>query len=94
MGLVLPGERRQLCRSFRTAFSYLGPCMLGRQSEALNTRDSGHTLKQDKVRLNIKVNFFPQRDSPEWSRLPRQAVQMPSLRVSKTTLEKTLSHIV
>ena len=56
-------------------------------------RDSGHTLKQDKFRLDIKGNFFPHGDSPEWSRL-REAVQPAFLEFFKTRLEKSLSHMV
>jgi len=54
------------------------------------TRGNGHKLKQSKFRLNMRKNFFPLRVTEPWSRLPREAVESPSLEIFKTSLDKVL----
>lgn len=56
-------------------------------------RGNGPHLKQDKFTLERKGNLFPYGDSPEWSRVPREAMLSASLRLLKTRLEKALNHI-
>jgi len=47
------------------------------------TRSKGHKLKHRKFRLNMKKSFFPLRVTEHWNRLPREAVDSPSLQIFK-----------
>ena len=49
-----------------------------------------HKLKQRRFRLNRRKNFFPLRVTEPWPRLPRGAVESPSLEIFKTRLDKVL----
>ena len=54
------------------------------------TRGDRHKLKHRKFRLNMRKNFFPLRVMEHWNRLPREAVDSPSLEILKTRLDKVL----
>jgi len=49
-----------------------------------------HKLKQRKLDLNMRKNFFPLRVMEHWNRLPREVVDSPSLEIFKTYLDKVL----
>ena len=53
-------------------------------------QDKGHKLKQRKFQLNTRKNFFTLRVTEPWHRLPREAVEAPSLEIFKTRLDKVL----
>ncbi|KFV85410.1 hypothetical protein N308_09936, partial [Struthio camelus australis] len=55
---------------------------------------NGHKLKHRKVHLNIRKNFFTVRLTEHWNRLPREAVQSPSLEIFKTCLDTILGNLL
>jgi len=58
------------------------------------TRGNGHKLKQRKFQLNIRKNFFPLRVTETWPRLPREAVESPSLEIFQTCLDAVLCSLL
>jgi len=57
------------------------------------TRGNGHKLKHRKFRLNMRKNF-PLRVMEQRNRLPREAVESPSLEIFKTHLDKVLCSLL
>ena len=51
------------------------------------TRTNGFKLKEEKFRLHLWKKFFTQRAVRHWHRLPREAVDVPSLEVFKAGLD-------
>ncbi|KGL80974.1 hypothetical protein N309_13775, partial [Tinamus guttatus] len=47
-------------------------------------------LKHRKFNLHIRKSFFPVRVTEPWHRLPREAVESPSLEIFQTHLDATL----
>jgi len=54
------------------------------------TRGKRHKMKQRKFCLNMRKNFFILRVTERWNRLPRGAVESPSLEIIKTRLNAVL----
>lgn len=62
--------------------------------EPRNPQCAGLPPKQLREGLNIRRKFFPVSMGRHWHRFPREAVDVPSLEVSKVRLEGTLSNLV
>ena len=58
------------------------------------TRGNGHKLEERKLQLNPRKNFFPLRVTEPWNRLPRGAVESPSLEIFQTRLDKVLCSLL
>ncbi|KFQ00706.1 hypothetical protein N329_05713, partial [Haliaeetus albicilla] len=55
---------------------------------------NGFKLKEGRFRLDIREKFFTVRVVRHWHRLPREAVDAPSLEVFKARLDGALSNLV
>ncbi|KFP00871.1 hypothetical protein N300_14993, partial [Calypte anna] len=54
---------------------------------------NGFKLEEGRFRLDIKKKFFRVRVVRQWNRLPREAVDAPSLEVFKARLDGALSNL-
>ncbi|KFQ08824.1 hypothetical protein N330_01641, partial [Leptosomus discolor] len=55
---------------------------------------NGFKLKEGRFRLDIKKKFFTMRVVKHWHRLPREAVEAPSLETFKARLDGALSTLI
>ncbi|KFW79425.1 hypothetical protein N305_09839, partial [Manacus vitellinus] len=55
---------------------------------------NGFKLKKGRFRLHIKKKFFTMMVVRHWHRLPREAVDAPSLEVFKARLDEALRNLV
>ncbi|KFM11478.1 hypothetical protein AS27_06466, partial [Aptenodytes forsteri] len=58
------------------------------------TRDNGFKLKEGRFRLDIRKKFFTLRVVKHWHRLPREAVDAPSLETFQVRLDGALSNLI
>lgn len=58
------------------------------------TKDSGHKLKHRELHMNMRKILFTVRVAEPWHRLPREAVESPSLKIFKTILDAFLRNLL
>jgi len=93
-------EKRRLQGDLIGAFQYLKGAYR-KDGEGLftrvcsdRTRGNGSKLKEGRFSLHIRKTFFTMRVVRHWNRLPRGAVDAPSLAVFKARLDGALSSLV
>jgi len=93
-------EKNRLWEDLIVAFQYLKEACK-KAGEGLftracrnRTRGNGFKLKKGRFRLDVRKKFFPMRVVRHWNRLPRKAVDVPSLKVSKARLDGASSNLV
>jgi len=93
-------EKRRLWGDSIAAFQYLNRAYK-KTGEGLftracsdRTRGTGFKLKEGRFRSDIRKKLFVMRVVRHWNRLPREAVNAPSLEVFKARLDGALRNLV
>ena len=94
-------EKRRLRGDLVAAFQYLkgayrkaGEGLVFTRACSDRPRGNGFKRKEGRFRLDVRKKFFTVRVVRHWNRLPREAVDAPSLEVFKDRLDGTLSKLV
>jgi len=99
VGPVQPGEEKAPGRPYSSlpvlegAYKKAGEGLLTRASRD-RKRGKGFKLKEGRFRLDIRKKLFTMRVARHWDRLPREAVDAPSLALFKARLDEALSNLV
>ena len=93
-------DKRRFWGELITAFQYLTGALqdswegLFVRECSDRTRDNGFKLKEGRFKLDVRKKFFTLRVVRHWHRLPREAVDAPSLEFFKASLDGALSNLV
>jgi len=99
VGVVQPAEEKALGRPYRSlavnegAYKKAGEGLFTRACSD-RTRENGFKPKEGRFRFDKRKKFFTLRVVGHWNRLPRAAVDAPSLAVFKARLDGALSNVV
>ena len=100
VSLLLHLGKRRLQGDLIAAFQYLKGAYI-QEGEQLfmrvvsdRTRGNGFKLRQGRFRLDSRRKFFTQRVVTHWNRLPKEAVDAPSLEAFKARLDVALGSLV
>ncbi|KAK4825017.1 hypothetical protein QYF61_023021 [Mycteria americana] len=91
-------EKRRLQGDLIVAFQYIKRAYkkdrerLFTKACSDRTSDNGLKLKEGRFRLDIRKKFLMMRAARHWSRLPREAVDAPSLEGFKVRLDRAFSN--
>jgi len=58
------------------------------------TRSNDFKIREGRFRLDIRKKFFTMRVVKHWNRLPREAVEAPSLETFKARLDGAMSNLI
>jgi len=93
-------EKRRLQRDPTVTFQYLkgaykqtGGDRLFTWSDIDRIRENSFKQREGRLKLDIRRKFFTQKVVRHWNRLPSEAVDAPSLEVSKAKLDGTLRNL-
>ena len=93
-------EKSRLCGDLIAAFQYLKGAYkqeaewLFTRVDSDRTRGNGFKLRQGTFTLDNWRKFFTQRAVTHWNRLPKEAVDAPSLQAFKARLDVALGSLV
>jgi len=93
-------EKRRFWGDLIAAFQYLKGAykqegeQLFMRVDSDMTRGNGLKLRQSRFRLDFRGKFFTQRVVTHWHRLPKEAVDAPSLEAFKARLDVALGSLV
>ena len=93
-------EKRRLWGDLIAAFQYLKGVykqegeQLSSRVDSDRTKGNGLKLRQGRFRLDIRRNFFTQRVVTHWNRLPKEALDAPTLEAFKARLDVALGSLV
>ena len=93
-------EKRRLWGDLIAAFQYLKGAYKQEGSQLFErvnnsrTRGNGFKLKEGRFRLDARGKFFTRRVVRCWNRLPREAVDAPTLEMFKVRLDWTQSNLI